>query len=476
MGRGHNRNFQAALLLLLAALLLLGLALRSGVRQYLTRSAFDRLQTDVEVLSDLTGAYYADNGIHSMQFTIHLDLAARISGADAVICDASGKIIVCSDSPTGCEHQGYRLTEEYRSRILSTGGCNDTSAMENLYDNVRYITARPVYAENGGELAAIVIVSMPVAHNMEVLRNITHVYLICVVVLLAAGWVVLIAGSRRLSLPLRQMAKTARAFGHGELDARVHLSGDYTADIEELALAFNNMASSLQKSEYSRQEFVANVSHELKTPMTTIGGYIDGILDGTIPPEKQQHYMRIVSEETKRLSRLVRSMLDIAQLQSEGGIPEDKKTRFDICECAGQSLITYEQKITSKQINVQVQMPDYSVYTVANRDYISQVIYNLLDNAVKFCPEGGTLWLSIREGDSKLFLSVANEGQTIPPAELSLLFDRFHKIDKSRTQKKDGWGLGLYIVKTIVGLHGEDISVTSLDGKTEFTFTLPLVE
>ena len=138
-------------------------------------------------------------------------------------------------------------------------------------------------------------------------------------------------------------------------------------------------------------------------------------------------------------------------------------------------LLTYEQKIMGKGLNVEVEMPDYPLFTVANRDYISQVIYNLLDNAVKFCPDGGNLGLTLREGDSKLFVSVSNSGKTIPAEELSLLFERFHKIDKSRTGKKDGWGLGLYIVKTIVGLHGEDISVTSLDGKTEFTFTLPLV-
>ena len=137
-------------------------------------------------------------------------------------------------------------------------------------------------------------------------------------------------------------------------------------------------------------------------------------------------------------------------------------------------LITFEQKIMKKEIYVDVDMPEYPVYTMANPDYISQVIYNLLDNAVKFCPVGGTLWLTVREGDSKVYVSVANEGPTIPPEELSLLFDRFHKIDKSRTRNSDGWGLGLYIVKTIIGLHGEDISVTSLDGKTEFTFTLPL--
>jgi signal transduction histidine kinase len=209
--------------------------------------------------------------------------------------------------------------------------------------------------------------------------------------------------------------------------------------------------------------------------MTTIGGYVDGILDGTIPKEKHRHYMQIVSDETKRLSRLVRSMLDISRLQDQGGIPEEKKTRFDLLECAGQVLITFEQKILQKGVNVEVQMPEHPVYTMANQDYITQVIYNLLDNAVKFCPEDGTMGISVREGTSKVYISVFNDGETIPPEELPLVFDRFHKTDKSRSQNRDGWGLGLYIVKTIICSHGENISVSSLDGKTEFTFTLPLI-
>jgi signal transduction histidine kinase len=120
-------------------------------------------------------------------------------------------------------------------------------------------------------------------------------------------------------------------------------------------------------------------------------------------------------------------------------------------------------------------MPEHPVYAYANQDYIIQVIYNLLDNAVKFCPEGGTLGLRIRIGNDKLYLSVSNSGSTIPPEELPLVFDRFHKLDKSRSQNRDGWGLGLYIVKTIIDSHGENISVSSSQGKTEFTFTLPLV-
>ena len=208
--------------------------------------------------------------------------------------------------------------------------------------------------------------------------------------------------------------------------------------------------------------------------MTTIAGYVDGILDGTIPPHRHRQYLQIVSDETKRLSRLVRSMLDISRLQSTG-IPEENKIHFDMEEALGQVLITFEQKITSKKLNVEVDMPDHPVYTIACQDQVTQVIYNLLDNAVKFCPEGGTLGLKIREGGNKAYVSVSNTGDTIPAEELPLVFDRFHKLDKSRSQNRDGWGLGLYIVKTIVCSHGENISVSSKDGKTEFTFTMPLV-
>ena len=168
-------------------------------------------------------------------------------------------------------------------------------------------------------------------------------------------------------------------------------------------------------------------------------------------------------------------MLDISRLQDQGGIPEEQKTRFDMEECIGEVLITFEQKILSKNLEVNVDLPEYPVFTRAEKDAVTQVVYNLLDNAVKFCPEGGELGLRIRPAGHKAYISVSNQGETIPPEELSLLFDRFHKLDKSRTRNRDGWGLGLYIVKTIVCSHGEDISVSSKNGRTEFTFTLPQV-
>ena len=461
-------------LIILMVFLALGILLKYTSKQYLIRDTFEQLEYNGQVLADLAAAYYADGAMTNMQFIINLDLAAEVSEQDILLCDETGRVILCSDAPTGCYHQRYSLSEEYMQRIIQQEGHQDICVLNNLYEGTRQVCATPVYSSTTGQVVGVVLISTPLSGVIQGSNQISNIYLVVIICIMLLICALTVYVSRQQGSPLRELAKTARAFGHGDLNARVHFEDKQPEEIEDLALAFNNMASSLQKSEYSRQEFVANVSHELKTPMTTIGGYIDGILDGTIPDSKQRHYMQIVSDETKRLSRLVRSMLDISQLQGEGGIPEEKMSQFDMEECAGQMLITFEQKIMKKDIYVDVDFPEYPVYTIANRDYISQVIYNLLDNAVKFCPQGGTLWVKISEGDNKVYVSIANEGPTIPPEELSLLFDRFHKIDKSRTRNSDGWGLGLYIVKTIIGLHGEDISVTSLDGKTEFTFTLPL--
>ena len=473
MRSANGRTYAAAIVIFLIALLLLGWILQLFMGNYLAKTAFSRLDRQSQVLSDLTGAYYAQGGLNSIQYLFNLEIATRAADADAIICDSNGRILTCSQDPMNCAHTGITVDGALLDQALRTGSSSDTGILSGLYEQNRYVCARAIYL--GNTVVGVVIVSTPTSSTTAVLERIKQTFLYAALIAALISIVALRYASHLLGDPLREMARTASAFGHGDLNARVNLERHQPQEVEELALAFNNMASSLQKSEYQRQEFVANVSHELKTPMTTIGGYIDGMLDGTIPPEKHRHYMQIVSDETKRLSRLVRSMLDISQLQSEGGIPDEKKSRFDISECAGQMLLTFEQKINDRKLDVQVDMPDYPLFTVANRDSICQVIYNLIDNAVKFCPGGGVLGLQIRNGDTKIYVSVSNDGPTIPPEELPLVFDRFHKLDKSRSQNRDGWGLGLYIVKTIVCSHGEDISVTSAEGKTTFTFTLPLV-
>ncbi len=469
-----SRTFSTIVITLLVAFLVIGTSFSLLVKKYLTDTVVEDLRTDGQVIAQLVRSAYTENSFSGRDFNIALSVAASVSGSDAVVCDARGKLLMCASAPLGCEHRGLILDARYLQRVFENGGSTDTGVISQLYPDNRFIVGVPILAENGSRIG-IVIVSSPTEDTTAVMDRISEIFLFVSVLVILISVLLMIVLTRHQSKPLQQMARAANAFAHGDFSTRVEAAGNYPAEVEELALSFNNMASSLQKSEYQRQEFVANVSHELKTPMTTISGYIDGILDGTIPEEKRGHYLHIVSEETKRLNRLVRSMLDISRLQDQGGIPEEQKSRFDLEECAGQVLITFEQKITDKAISVDVDMPEHPVFTLANADYVTQVIYNLIDNAVKFCPEGGTLALQIREGKGKAYVSISNDGETIPPEELSLVFDRFHKIDKSRSQNRDSWGLGLYIVKTIVCSHGEDISVTSRDGKTTFTFTMPLV-
>ena len=467
-----SRNFFTAATILLLALTVLGASFQMQVNQYFNDATMSGLQQDASVIANLAGSYSAEGELVNPEFLLNLDVIAQVTDADAVICDADGYVIACSDIRSQCAHEGLQLNQDYLEKVIQNGGDTATGTIQGLYSDVRYVVSVPIPLSEGE--TGIVLVSTSTSITTGVLNRISNIFLTAAVFVVLVSVLAVTAFARRESRPLRDLARAATAFGHGNLEARVRIEDDYSEEMEELALAFNNMASSLQKSEYRRQEFVANVSHELKTPMTTISGYVDGILDGTIPPERRDHYLHIVSDETKRLSRLVRSMLDISQLQNEM-IPEEKKMHFDLEECAGQVLITFEKKINDKRLNVDVDMPEHPVYTMAGRDYITQVIYNLLDNAVKFCPQGGNLGLKIREGGSKAYVSVSNDGETIPPEELPLVFDRFHKLDKSRSQNRDGWGLGLYIVKTIVCSHGENISVSSKDGKTEFTFTMPLV-
>ncbi len=474
MRSSFSRAFFPAVTVLLVALSSVGLLFQAILKNEIEKDVMDRLLSDAQTVSQLASAYHSQSIQMPEQFYINIAVAAKTSQADTVICDESGILLLCSDSPLGCSHQGLVIGSEYLNRVIATGCVKSTGIIDGLYTDVRHVVSVPILDQQNAPVG-IVLASTPVDRGTQTLQAMSQIHMILSISVIMISVLIMTVVARQHSRPLGQLSKAAVAFGHGNLDARVEIDPASPKEVQELALSFNNMAASLQKSEYRRQEFVANVSHELKTPMTTISGFADGILDGTIPPERQPHYLQLISQETKRLNRLVRSMLDASRLQESSGIPEEQKLRFDVTECAGQVLLSFEQKITAKQLDVQVAMPEYPVFTRAHQDHIIQVLYNLLDNAVKFCPDGGQLGLRLRVGGSKIYVGVSNSGQTIPPEELPLVFDRFHKLDRSRSENRDSWGLGLYIVRTIIDAHGENISVSSRDGITEFTFTLPFV-
>ncbi len=294
-------------------------------------------------------------------------------------------------------------------------------------------------------------------------------------IILTSFWVMLAAMlavyfiSERIIGPLKHMSIAAKNFGTGHYDVRVPVNGN--DEVSELALAFNNMAEAIASNEEQRRIFLANVSHDLRTPMTTISGFIDGILDGAIPPEKHEYYLKIIATEVRRLSRLVATLLDISRIQA--GDRKFQKADFNICEMARQILLSFEQKIEAKHLEVEFDCTKDDMFAYADRDAIYQILYNICDNGVKFAKEGGAYRIRVFAKDKKIFVSVYNEGIGIPESELPHIFDRFYKSDKSRGLDKSGVGLGLYIAKTILDAHNEEIWVQSRYNEyCEFIFTL----
>ena len=281
--------------------------------------------------------------------------------------------------------------------------------------------------------------------------------------------------SKRMARPLDEMAAASRKFARGDFSVRVKQEYDPTDEMGALIDSFNKMADSLEKAEARRSEFIANVSHELRTPMTTISGFADGILDGTIPREEERKYLISIRDETRRLSRLVRDMLDVSAARNNAANPS-RRTVFDLNELVLQTLLSFEDRATKKNLDVDPQLPENNIMVVADKDAITRVIYNLLDNAVKFAKPGSCLTVRLYKDEEKAYVSVKDVGETIPPDDLPFIFDRFHKSDRSRSLDKEGMGLGLYLVKTIINAHDEDIAVKSEDGMTEFVFTLKLAK
>ena len=469
-----SRQFAMIAALLLLCLLITGVSFRFLMLGTIESQNQQTMIRDAEAVAELAEAYDSVGDLqNNFDFHISLSLFTKVGDAEALLCDTDGVIRICSCEKFSCDHIGQTVDPVLLAEIQKDGSWYEETSLSSIYDEPRYLAGQTLLASDGEQIG-YVLVSAPMAQTKNfMLRSSTLFFYVAIAVLivsmLAASFL-----SRMQVRPLGQMADAARRFGRGELSVRVEESPKNTSEINDLARAFNTMVDSLESSERRRQEFVANVSHELKTPMTTIGGYIDGMLDGTIPPEKQQHYMQIVSGEVRRLSRLVRNMLDISRLQAMG-VEESRMTRFDLGELMSDVIITFEQKINGKGLNVDVELPDRPVWVKAERDGITQVVYNLLDNAIKFCPQGGKLGLFLALEGGKAKVTVQNSGPTIDPNELPLLFDRFHKADKSRSADREGWGLGLYIAKTIVGAYGGDIWATSENGVTNFIFTLPTV-
>lgn len=397
---------------------------------------------------------------------------SNVADINVFMIDSNGIIVLCACEEWGqnseCEHTGTQIDVKAIDSIINSD--KHTLSTLGIYKGSHYIAAKQIKNDNNDNLGYVVATDS-IDDVQGLMKKIAYIYIISAIIPLVLMFVALSLMTYRLTRPLRLMSDAARAMSRGDFSRRVPVTSD--DEIGQLAVSFNQMTNSLARLEEVRKSFIANVSHELKTPMTTIGGFIDGIIDGTIPQDKQNYYLGIVHDEIKRLSRMVESMLSVSRLESKE--TELQLEPFDFKELVLGIVISQEQRIVKKSIDIVGldTLPDITVN--ADKDLIYRVVYNLVDNAVKFTNDGGKIEFKIKSDLNNLVFKIQNTGKGIPQSELPYVFDRFYKVDKSRSTNKESTGLGLYIVKTIIKNHGGAISVSSVEDKfTAFEFNLPI--
>ncbi|MCD8180308.1 MAG: HAMP domain-containing histidine kinase [Firmicutes bacterium] len=397
-----------------------------------------------------------------------LDSWADFLHSDIVITNTSGEVLEStSDIST--------VLDDLVNEVVNGSTINIRSTFNGAYDRKVMVVGVPM--EYQGAVVGAMFFNTGLMSIKSTTLKLFSIFLISSAfsILIAAALVYL--QSKRISKPIGEINKAARNIASGNFDNHVAVTS--SDEIGQLASSFNFMADSVKELETSRTEFISDVSHELRTPMTSISGFVEGILDGTIPEEKRDEYLKIVLDESKRLTKMVNDMLEMSKMSSS----EYKLdiTKFDLNEFTRRCIISLGNRIDEKNLELNVDFEKDSMMVLADKDAIQRVIINLLDNAIKFSYPNTTVGIRTWAEDGRARFCVGNFGDGISGADLKNIFDRFYKTDKSRVNHKSGAGLGLSFVKNILTLHRQNVWVESVDTKegssvkyTKFTFTLEL--
>lgn len=476
-GRGELKSLYKRQLAMMVGIVVLSFSLLASSFMllsyyYIVSEKRESMENNATYIAAFTSAVYSISpSLGETYYYDYLSSLALISDSQIIIADKQGEIIYASNKTQGQTAISKTVVEE----TITRGSYVALGDLYGFFTGPQHVCALPFGTPNGNVpmIGGVVLVAADASAVPEMWRSTATIFFFAAVVVLLISIVASSLTSAYQTRPLKELSEAARKFGRGEFDVEITGHDDRQDEIGELVRAFNSMAHSLHKTETTRSEFIANVSHELKTPMTSIAGFAEGILDGTVPPERQKECLQIIVAETRRLSRLVRRMLDLSRLVgTEEGVTA--QAQFDLLDTISQVIISLEGKITARNLDISPQFPKGSVTVWGDRDAVTQVCYNLLDNAAKFAASGTTITIRVIKKEGKVYTSFENLGATIPQDELPVLFDRFHKADSSRSVDKDGVGLGLYIVKTILASLKEDITAESVEGKTTFTFSLTL--
>ena len=388
--------------------------------------------------------------------------------ADIWILNPSGRLVLDSAHPLNVDE------------IIMIDGFDPSSVAGNYYtigtffdsfDQKMLSVMAPILSNY--EINGYVVIHSDYRSITESCYSLQGAIYFCFGILFVLSFILLFFFMGFVYLPLKKITKATEQYASGNY--HYELQPESNDEIGYLAGILSYMASEIARTEDDQKKFVANISHDFRSPLTSIRGYLEAMLDGTIPPELHEKYLRIVLNETERLTKLTNGLLQLNNLNTKGMLLE--KTTFDINKVIRDTAASFEGTCSKKHIKLQLLLTGDQLFVRADMGKIQQVLYNLLDNAIKFSHENSSIKIETTEKKNKLYISVKDYGIGIPKEELKLVWDRFYKSDASRGKDKKGTGLGLSITKEIIHSHGENINVVStLDAGSEFIFTLPVVD
>ena len=430
---------------------------------HLTKQKADDLYKEATLVSSLYASNYYNNTMDLQTVHSHMQALDTYMSAQIWIISPQGTIIANSRKVLNSEFikiQGFNPATNSHS-FYSTGdfyGIFSEDTLSVIYPITSGITVK-------GYLALHTSMTQIVESRDQIL-NISYISLGVIFVL---STIILIAFTYMVFLPLRKITTATNEYANGNFKHQISIHKE--DEIGHLAHSLNFMASELDASEEYQKKFIANISHDFRSPLTSIKGYLEAILDGTIPAEMQEKYLNIVLSETARLNKLTQSILLLNNLNAKELMLE--KTNFDINKVIKDTAASFGGSCMEKNIAIELILTGKSLYVYADMSKIQQVLYNLMDNAIKFSKNNSTIYIETTEKIEKILISVKDTGIGIPKDSLNQIWDRFYKIDTSRGKDKKGTGLGLSIVKEIIQMHNENINVVSTEEVgTEFIFTL----
>lgn len=436
--------------------------------EHLKREKADSLYKEATLIANTYASDLYTNDISLDTVKKQLDAIDVFIDSTIWIINPSGRMILSTDAPLDVNAE---IVVEGFDPTITVGSYYTTGTFFDSFESEMLSVFAPITTNYKVQGYVVIHTSMDeLRASSESLLSISYIMLIIIFLL---SLIILLFFAEFVYLPLRKITTATEQYASGNM--HYELSVESEDEIGYLAAALSFMASEIAKNEDGQKKFIANVSHDFRSPLTSIKGYLEAMLDGTIPPELHEKYLGIVLNETERLTKLTNSLLTLNNLNMRGMILE--KTEFDINQVIRNTIASFEGTLAGKRISVELVLTGDILPVEADMGKIQQVLYNLIDNAIKFSHTDSTIKIETTEKHQKVFVSVKDSGIGIPKDSLKLIWDRFYKTDLSRGKDKKGTGLGLSITKEIIHAHNENINVISTEGVgTEFIFSLPLVD